>query len=569
MSGNFLTPTAIWKDFTTDGEVKAEIIRDSSNKGISVTHLRISGRKTADGEVGIYAVLTRKAQLTLAPAIVIVQDFDDGADITLAKKFAECGYSVLTVDIAGETEKNLARKTDGVDKPYTIYPESLKYAVYDADAENRAEIDGDARATCWYEWGRVIRYAVEYIKTSPVVTKVGVLGIGKAATPLWQVLSADCGVACAVIVGNAGWKGYRGICKFDGTPEPQFSDDALKYLAGVEPQAYAAHVKCPLMLLSPTNSPDFDIDRAYDTVSRISENIYTAVDYSVGGRNAVTAECFNGANVFFDAFLVKNLSALASEVSIKSAMENGEIRVEVTPDPAGLKSVAVYFAEEEFSPVLRSWNKEKKIVAQENGVYTFAYVPYSESGVVTFFARAEYENGLNLCSVVGCKKFDGQEVSAVNRHRVLYSSRSASGANGFYPAKESESSPCGIDFYKGSVVKVKNGPMDIAGLFCAEGILTFKVNLLKYKPEQGAMLMLDVFIEGGGDFYVKAISDYYGKKTEYVAKINVFGDLWQNVQLEINNFKTAEGMGFKSYDIIEALEFSSDKDFLINNLLWV
>ena len=140
---------------------------------------------------------------------------------------------------------------------------------------------------------------------------------------------------------------------------------------------------------------------------------------------------------------------------------------------------------------------------------------------------------------------------------------------GFYPAKESESSPCGIDFYKGSVVKVKNGPMDIAGLFCAEGILTFKVNLLKYKPEQGAMLMLDVFIEGGGDFYVKAISDYYGKKTEYVAKINVFGDLWQNVQLEINNFKTAEGMGFKSYDIIEALEFSSDKDFLINNLLWV
>ena len=81
--------------------------------------------------------------------------------------------------------------------------------------------------------------------------------------------------------------------------------------------------------------------------------------------------------------------------------------------------------------------------------------------------------------------------------------------------------------------------------------------------------MLDVFVKGGGDFCVKAITDYYGEKTEYTAKINIFGDLWQNVQLEINNFKTAEGMGLKSYENVEALEFSSEKRFIINNLLWV
>ena len=311
MSGNFLTPTAVWKNFTTGGAVKAEIIREFIHRGVSVTHFRISGRKTADGEVGIYAVMTRKAQLTLAPAVVVVQEFNDGADTALAKKLAEQGYSVLTVDLAGATETNLQRKTEGVDCPYTLYPESLNYAVYDEETENKAEINGDARATCWYEWARVIRYAVEYVKTNPLITKVGVLGIGKAATPLWQVLAADCGISCAVIVANAGWKGYRGINKFDGTPEPQFSDDALKYLAGVEPQAFAAHVKCPLMLLSPTNSPDFDIDRAYDTVSRISENIYTAVDYSVGGRQAINAECFNGALVFMNAFLVQETPALA------------------------------------------------------------------------------------------------------------------------------------------------------------------------------------------------------------------------------------------------------------------
>ena len=569
MSGKFLTPTAIWKDFKLSGEIKSEIIRESTEKGFSFTHIRISGRKTSDGEVSIYAVLTRKAQLKLAPAILVVQDFCDGADTTLACTLAEQGYTVLTVDLAGATESNKNREVSGVDKPYTIYPESLNYANFDENTVKSAEIEGDAFSTCWYEWGRVIRYALEYIKSNPLVTKVGVLGIGEAATPLWHVLTAECGLSCAVIVGNAGWKGYRGSNKFDDTPEPQFSDNALKYLAGVEPQAYAAHVKCPLMLLAPTNSNDYDIDRAYDTISRIPAKIYTAVDYTIGGRKCVSTESFRGALTFLGEYLLKDAPVLADEVSMKITAEEGVIKAEVTPDVKGLKKVSVYFSEEELRPALRSWNKEEKIVSEKNGVYTFNYVPYSGSGTLMFFARAEYENGLNVCSVVGCKKLEVTEFSNDNLHRVLYSSRSASGLNGYYPAVENDDAPFGIDLHDKTLVKIKNGPMDIAGVSCDDGLVTFKVNMQKYKPAQGAMLMFDVFIKGGGDFCVKAITDYYGKKIEYAAKIKIFGDLWQNVKLEINNFKTAEGRGLKSYDSMQALEFSSDGKFVLNNLLWV
>lgn len=571
MSGNILTPTAVWKDFKLNGEVKAEILRETTSGGMSFTHLRISGRKTSDGEVGIYGVLTRRAQLKLAPAIIIVQDFKNGADITLAKVFAEKGYTVLTIDLAGETDFNCKRaeETEGVDKPYTLYPESVKYAVYDETEENKAEIAGDPKATCWYEWGRVIRYALEYLKTQPLVTKIGVLGVGSAATPLWQVISANCGLSCAAIIGNAGWKGYRGINKFGDTPEPQFTDDALKYLAGIEPQAYAAHVKCPLFLVSPTNSPDFDIDRAYDTVSRISDNIYTAVDYSVGGRYAVNAECFDGVTTFFAEFLLKDKPTLVGGISVKVTIENGEIKADVSPDTAGLKNVCVYFAEEEIRPDLRSWNKETECVNIKDGVYTFKYVPYAKSGVITYFARAEYESGIKVCSVIGCKKFGPTECGASDVHRVLFASRSTNRVNGFYPAKENTRPPFGITLDKTETVAIKNGPMDIAGLSCNNGIITFRVNGQKYKPLSGAMLMLDVFVEGGGNFCVKAITDYFGKKTEYIAQVKLFGDLWQNVKLEINNFKTAEGMSLKTYDGVEALEFTADREFLINNLLWV
>ena len=569
MASNFLTPTVIWKDFKCDG-VKAEILHKSTAKGLVFTHLRISGSKAPDGETGIYAVLTHKAQLSISsPAIILVQDFGNCGNADAPRFLAERGYTVLDVDLAGAMPVNLEKTVDGVDKPYTLYPESLAYANYEKSAEDKAEIEGDARSTCWFEWGRVVRYCAEYLKTQPMINKAGIVAVGGAATSVWQTLSSDCGISCAVIVANAGWKGYRGIDKFGDEQEPQFNDDALKYLAGVEPQAYAAHVKCPLMLLSPTNSPDYDVDRSYDTVSRVSEKLYAAVDYSVGGRKEISAECMSGALVFLHEFLVNDKANLAGEISVKSTTENGVLRVEVSPDKKGLKNVSVYFAEEELRAPLRSWRKVVNSEETKNGAYLFEYAPYKDSESVMFFARAEYENGFKLCSAVFCKKFAAGETAETNRHRVFYSSRMSLGTNGFYPAREKSDTVYVVNNDEKAVVKVKNGPMDIAGLFCPNGILTFKVNAEKYKPAQGAILMLDVFVKNGCDFRVTAISDYFGKKTEYVADVKLFGDLWQNIKLENNNFKTAEGMSLKSYEKIEALEFSAEEEFLINNLLWV
>ncbi|MBO4251080.1 MAG: hypothetical protein J5911_00270 [Clostridia bacterium] len=567
MSGNLLTPTIIWKNFAV-GEIKSEVMNAFFDNGFAVSHLRITGEKTADGEVGIYAVAVRKIKLDTAPAIVLVQDFKC-VDLTLAKTLASKGYIVLMTDIAGATDFNLAKRVEGVEKPYTVYPNSLNFANFDEQNENKAEIVGDAHATCWFTWGRVIRYAVEYLKTQPQIVKIGVMGIGRAATPVWQVISAKCDISCAVIVANAGWKGYRGIDKFGDTPEPQFNDDALKYLAGVEPQAYAAHVTCPLLLLSPTNNPDFDIDRAYDTVSRVPEKIYAAADYTVGGRYEISADAFDGALAFLEQLLVKDEPVLAGGITVKGAICEGAVKVEVMPDLNGLKNLSVYFSEEEISPALRFWNREAQAVSESGGVYEFSYTPYRGSGIVTFFARAEYENGQKVCSNIVCKKFDSDKTTQINKRRVFYSSRMLVGVNGFYPAKEVSDGYLNVNLDKDAVVRIKNGPMDIAGLCSKNGLLTFKINAKKYKPIESAMFMFDVYAAGGGELCVKAIVDFFGAKTEYSVNIKIIGDFWQNIQVELNQFKTAEGRALKSYEEVEALEFFADGEFLINNLLWV
>ena len=48
------------------------------------------------------------------------------------------------------------------------------------------------------------------------------------------------------------------------------------------------------------------------------------------------------------------------------------------------------------------------------------------------------------------------------------------------------------------------------------------------------------------------------------------GEVWQNVKIEQMRFKTEQGIGLKSYQKIEAIEFvANENGYLLNNALWV
>jgi hypothetical protein len=113
--------------------------------------------------------------------------------------------------------------------------------------------------------------------------------------------------------------------------------------------------------------------------------------------------------------------------------------------------------------------------------------------------------------------------------------------------------------------------MNIDGVTSKWGLITFEPSIKKYHPQEGAMLMLEVYAKEQAVLTVKLVADYFGDKVEYMASVKVLGgDVWYNVQIEINKFKTAEGMSLKSYDKIQAMEINVEgSDYLINNALWV
>lgn len=565
MAGTILTPNAIWKDFFIDGAVASEIKDERTENGVIITRLYLDGRKTADGQVKIFGVMAKSAQISLSPAILLVQNFEDGTDERIVVDLAKRGYTVLSVDLEGKKEG----KAD-----YTVYPDSVSYADYRNVKDSLMKVEGDACDTCWYEWTCAARYALKFLKDLPEVTSVGGFGIADAATVLWQVAGTDELLDCAVFALNAGWGGYRGIYKFGGKVEPQFSDDMYKYIAGIEPQSYAMHVKCPVLMLSATNSNVYDCDRAYDTVSRIKEDVYKAVHYSVGYRERISGEAYRNAVIFFGEFLMRGKTenpVVPKELDIKCEVTGGKVVAEVATESENLAEISLYVAEEAADPAVRCWRRVTEYSKTEEGKFVFDYSPYPLSGLVTMFAQARYKSGFTVCSNIIGKRFAEEEITFEYKDYIIYSSRTKDAESVLCAANQTGDYPNHVNINDRKRIVVKKGPISIEGATCEWGILTFKVGAQKYKPKDDAMLMLDVYVKEDGVFTVKLISDYFGAKTEYVASVKLIGgDVWHNVQLDRVKFKTAEGMSLKSYEKINAVEFNADGgEYLINNALWV
>lgn len=561
MVGTILTPTAIWKNFSVTEIVNAEILSEGKIDDLFVKKLKLEGREVEDGKVSIYAELYKKGSSSNGPAVILLQDFSINDDKSLVKQLVKKGYSVMQIDIAGFSQGK---------ENYTEYPQSIEYANYEVVKDNLLVVEKDAVKTCWYEWSAIIRYAIKYLKTTEGVDKVGGLAKGILATALWQVAGTDESLDCAVFTLNSGWMGYKGVYKFGGMVEPQFSDDMYKFIAGIDPQSYAIHILCPALVLSATNNDEFDCDRAFDTISRIKENVYSAIHFSDNQINKINDAGYEDLQLFLQSFLQSDSEVqLPGDNEIKCEIQNGELVIEVKGDEKELASVNVFVAEEVANPALRCWKtiKAKKKTA---GEYVAKFIPFNQSEMVFMYATLKYSNGFSTCTNIIAKKFEPTEVANTHRANIIYSSRQEN-AETMFTSADTANKTSGIETYINAVVLKKKGPMGIEGITHSSGLLTYMPYCKKYMPSENSILMLDVYAEEQADLVVTLITETLDEKVEYTARIPVLGgDVWHNVKIEQNKFKTAEGKPLKAYTNLKAIMIKVEgTEYLINNALWI
>ena len=556
---NVLTPIEIWHDFKIKEEIEYEIIDEKTVGDILISRIYLNGKQTEDGRVKIFGVLARNVQISICPAILISQGLSRPTDENYVIEMAKQGYLALTIDLTGNQEGY-----------HTEYPKSLSFATYDKDRMHNIENAVDIKNTCWYEWGVVVKYAFAFLKKMPYVTKIGAIGIRGGAFPIWMLSATEKELACSVFLFNAGWSAYKNNFKFSKSEEPELTDWMLGYLAGVEPQSYAPHVKCPALILCSTNSKKYDADRAYDT--RAIMKGFSLIDYSPNRTGSLNAEAYTDLKLFLDGFLIRGDGAkLKEDLEIKVSLDNKTIKIETVADEEGLAGISLYASESEINPALRCWKKtdEKSIKEIKEGKAVFKYNPYPNSKIAFFFAKAKYKNGMSVSSAIVSKEFSEADVMPKRKSNVIYSGDDNQETI-FTVRPKSFSLLHYIDVDKLAEVQVKKGPMDIYGVFSPDRLFTYIVNSAESKPNENAILMMDVYSKIDTEMEVTLYTDYIGERVPYTAKVSIKGgQVWYNIMIEKKQFKTQDGKSLQSYSSVQALEISMDGEYLINNVLWI
>ena len=554
---NILTPVSLWKNFDDSLDVNAQVIGEKVADAIKIEYLNFYGRDTGEGRVKIYAAFASNMYAPAADIVMLLPDSNCTVDEELMKFFVKCGYSVLMPDYRGKWQDS---------ENYTVYPDNVKFANLADCGRHKDFADGDAFETSWYEWVAVARYCYNYLKQRENTAKIGVVGIRDGGEIGWK-LAAGADIDCLVTVCAAGWKTYSGFQKF-GAVEPAFDDERYRFMAGIDSQAYAPFVRCPVLMLCSTNDERFDYDRAYDTYSRINEKYVgdSVISYSVHCNGCIDVEGTRDMFLFLDKF-VRERHVFLPKPAVITVMADEEqnliARSEI--DPQGIpEEVGMYMAEDCIDPVAREWCAAP-LKSSDGQTCDFYLNVYEKATSVFAFCYARYTNGFTVWSRMAVRKISGKFRNMKKRCRVLYSAKN----DGNYFSIADRSFALGGIFLTSEAVlpQVVEKADGLKGAYSVCGLMTFRGNIPCYAPDDDSLLKLDIFCDNPADVSFGMYDTDSG--TLYSAKLHLAGGIWQNVLLESKDFKNEQGMHLSNFKGKLKFTVMCGEQYAVNNVMWL
>ncbi len=556
---SILTPPILWNDFDDSLDVDAEILQTKNVNGVVYESVSFFGRDTGEGRVKIYGVYAYDEKSPSKETVLIFPDSTDGIDEDILNLFVNRGFSALMVDYRGEWEG--AEFT-------TRYPKNIEYANIVKCGRYKDFVDESADKTSWYEWVAVGIFARKYAALRAGNENIGVVGIRDGGEIAWKLAVAK-KCACVVSACAAGWQAYAGISKFK-SDEQKLDGERYRFIAGIDSQAYAPYVKCPVMLLCPTNDARFDCDRAYDTFSRINPDFIgeSVITYSIQCDSCIGMNSTDDMFLFLGKYLKNRQILIPQPVELSVSVDSEQNLVANAKfDGRGVvEQFGAYLAEDCLDPSIRDWTlceKTEKISDYEQKIYLDVYEATSTLFILCY---AKYSNGFTIWSKMAVKKISGTFKNSKSKCRVVYCGKN--GMDGFYIAEPTLLAVGGIFFCDNvmgpQVVKKAKG---ISGIYSELGLTTYRMNSPRYAPSHDSVLKVDVFCDTTAEITF-TIEDLSEKET-YKYSQSILGGVWQSLILEKKLFKTVNGVPLTN--IAQNIRFciSCDGNYAINNIMWL
>lgn len=564
MANKILTPITLWNDFNDSLPVNEQILSEQTEEKSVLRKVRFSGRSVGETRVDIFALFGMPAEGNSVPALLVLPDCDHTADIDLIRRFVKKGYAVLMPDYRG-------RSADSEGTEYTIYPEEIAYANYEQAGKHMDYAEPSAVETSWYEWVAVARYCVRYLRSNAQISKIGVIGLKAGGDIAWQLAATSEELSCVIPVCAGGWRAYRGIYKFgDSAAELKMDDERYRFLAGVDSQAYAQYVKCPVLMLCSTNDERFDADRAFDTFARINpqqdKTFYFAVRYN--GKIGNTG--MNDLDLFADKYLKSREVFIPSPAEISIEEDDGELVAKIRSDRNGeMVYCEVFMAEDCADSSDRDWTRCAFKRETEENEQVFRLDAYKGSSRVFAFAKAKYSCGFAVSSKIAVKKIEKPYTNLTDKSRILYSSVDKFDSFVLDKPDKNVLADCFLDSSL-PPVSMADGPFGIQGIYSSYGLRLYRINDPKFRPEQNALLKMDLYSAKSNIIRLCILAAKNGVSEKYYCNLKVTGgEYWADRVLSPKDFKTEENKALMQFSDAVFISFSSDEPFCLNNLLWI
>lgn len=557
MANVILTPVTLWKDFNDTLPLKREKLSEKIEETYLVREVTFLGREAPDGRVKIYARYYRPLNKETCPAVMILFEAGCPLDETFALRFVKMGYAVLCPDYCG----------DGCWEKHTEYPKSIDYANYQRVGRHMDYAEPTAKETSWYEWAAVARYAAKYLSLKKDITGFGAIGLRTGGEILFKV-APYAPFKCFVSVCAAGWLAYRGKEKFSGGVLT-FDEERHRFIAGIDSQSYAPHVKCPVLLLSAINDPKYNYDRIYDTFQQISPSVEKAILFSAHGNGLIGGHSLINLDLFLSKYL-KNREIFVSEPVALSVGEDEEGRLvaKAAFDPGGkIVECGIFYTEKIKGYQTRDWTRvlgrSEDIV---DNVCTLPIDVYTGSQKVLVYAFVRYSNDFSLTSKIQEVTIEKPYTNACPKSRVLYTA--SDGLNGFvaYRRREKSIADCFTDGSSADL-HLTPGYGGILGVTAKAGILSYRVSEPRYAPDPSAVLRFDAYSVHGA---VLKVSCFRGETEEFSCRVTVQGGgKWKDVILDAGEFKSEKGITLSDFTEASALLIVFEGEAVVNNVLWL
>lgn len=555
---NILTPLQIWNNFDDSAKLDTEEVSATTDGDIKIESVYFYGRDTGFGRVKIFAKYANSVKNPATGSVLIIPDSRDTVNDGVLKMFAEHGVAALMVDIRGvwKTAKN-----------YTVYPEVIGYANAAKCGRTRDFVDTSADKTCWYEWVSVGIFARKFLAEKQGNENIALVGIRDGGEVAWKLAVAK-SFSCLIAVCAAGWKAYAGISKFS-SEEVHMDDERYRFIGGIDSQAYAPYVRCPVLMLCSSNDERFDYDRAYDTFSRINPEFAqdSVITYSVQCNASIGVKSVEDMFLFIDKYVKRRQVFIPkpAEITVFVDEEQNLCASAVFDTQGVVENCQMFMAEECLDSALREWTicPEKKKSSTEQQFYLNIY---EKSSLVFAICYVKYSSGFTVWSKLAVRKISGKFRNMKPRCRVIYTAKD--GTDGFSILSYAENAVGGIFIVDGlTVPECVEKAKGVKGIFYKGGLTTFRINNPRFAPDPGSVLKLDMFSDEGAGV-VFEISNLSNGEV-YTCEHYLVGGIWQNLLLDCKSFKNSAGASLPGYSSDLRFSLRCNGNFAITNVMWL